>query len=73
MFRKKILGEENLFRTKVYLHLLEKYFNVKEIRKIDILELYNNWNVFINIGNLHINKLLYIKYSYIIIILRNFE
>ena len=42
MFRKKILGEENLFRTKVYLHLLEKYFNVKEIRKIDILELYNN-------------------------------
>jgi len=41
-FRKKILGEENLFRTKIYLYLLEKYFSVREIEKIDILELYDN-------------------------------
>ena len=41
-FREKILGEENLFRTKIYLYLLEKYFSVREIEKIDILELYDN-------------------------------
>ena len=40
--REKILGEENLFRTKIILYHLEKYFNIKEIEKIDILELYNN-------------------------------
>ena len=40
-FREKVLGEENLFRTKIYLYHLEKYFSIKEIEKIDILELYN--------------------------------
>ena len=41
-FREKILGEENLFRTKIYLYHLERYFNMKEVEKIDILELYND-------------------------------
>ena len=41
-FREKILGEENLFRTKIYLYYLERYFYLKEIDTIDILELYNN-------------------------------
>ena len=40
-FRQKILGEENLFRSKIILYHLEKYFNIREIEKIDILELYN--------------------------------
>lgn len=41
-FREKILGEENLFRTKIYLYHLERYFNIKKIEAIDILELYKN-------------------------------
>ena len=41
-FREKILGEENLFRTKIYLYHLEKYFNIREMQKSDILELYDN-------------------------------
>ena len=41
-FREKILGEENLFRTKIYLYHLEKYFNLKENQKPDIIELYNS-------------------------------
>ena len=41
-FREKILGEETLFRTKIYLYHLERYFNISQIDKIDILELYNN-------------------------------
>ena len=41
-FREKILGEENLFRTKIYLYHLERYFYLREIDKIDILELYDN-------------------------------
>ena len=41
-FREKILGEEKLFRTKIYLYHLERYFNMKEVEKIDILELYND-------------------------------
>ena len=41
-FREKILGEENIFRNKIILYHLEKYFNIREIEKIDILELYNN-------------------------------
>lgn len=39
-FREKILGEENLFRTKIDLYHLEKYFNLKENKKPDIIELY---------------------------------
>ena len=40
--REKVIGEENLFKTKIYLYHLERYFNIREIEKIDILELYNN-------------------------------
>lgn len=40
-FREKILSEENLFRTKIYLYHIEKYFNLKEVQKTDILELYS--------------------------------
>ena len=41
-FREKLLGEEHLFRTNIYLYHLEKYFNIKETEKIDIYELYEN-------------------------------
>ena len=41
-FREKILSEENLFRTKIILYHLEKYFNIKENTKPDIIELYNS-------------------------------
>ena len=40
-FREKILSEENLFRTKIYLYHIERYFNIKEVQKTDILELYS--------------------------------
>lgn len=40
-FREKILGEENLFRGRISLYYLEKYFNIKGYENIDILELYN--------------------------------
>jgi hypothetical protein len=40
-FREKILSEENLFRTKIYLYHIEKYFNLREVQKTDILELYS--------------------------------
>ncbi len=41
-FREKLLGEEHLFRTNIFLYHLEKYFNIKERQKIDIFELYEN-------------------------------
>jgi hypothetical protein len=41
-YREKVLGEENLFQTKIYLYHLEKYFNLKENKKPDIIELYNS-------------------------------
>ena len=41
-FREKLLGEEHLFRTNIFLYHLEKYFNIKETHKIDIYELYEN-------------------------------
>ena len=41
-FREKIISEENLFRTKIYLYHLERYFNLKEVQKTDILELYGD-------------------------------
>ena len=41
-YREKVLGEENLFRTKIDLYHLEKYFNLKENKKPDIIELYNS-------------------------------
>ena len=41
-FRQKLLGEEHIFRTNIILYHLAKYLNVKEIQKIDIMELYNN-------------------------------
>ena len=41
-FREKLLGEEHLFRTNIFLYHLEKYFNIKETEKIDIFELYEN-------------------------------
>ena len=41
-FRQKLLGEEHIFRTNIILYHLEKYFDIKEIKKIDIMELYDN-------------------------------
>jgi hypothetical protein len=41
-FRLKLLGEEHLFKSNIILYHIEKYFNIKEIQKVDILELYNN-------------------------------
>ena len=41
-FRQKLLGEEHIFRANIILYHLEKYLNIKEIQKIDIMELYNN-------------------------------
>ena len=41
-FREKILGEEHIFRNSIIFYHLEKYFNIKEIKKIDIMELYQN-------------------------------
>ena len=41
-FRLKLLGEEHLFRSNIILYHIEKYFNVREIQKVDILELYEN-------------------------------
>lgn len=40
-FREKVLSEENLFRTKIYLYHIERYFNLNEVQKTDILELYS--------------------------------
>ena len=40
--REKIISEENLFKTKINLYHLERYFNIRDTEKIDILELYNN-------------------------------
>ena len=41
-FRIKLLSEEHFFRTHNYLYLLEKYFDLQESKKIDIIELYKN-------------------------------
>ena len=41
-FRQKLLGEEHIFRNNIILYHLEKYFNIKEIQKVDILELFEN-------------------------------
>jgi hypothetical protein len=41
-FRLKLLGEEHLFKSNIILYHIEKYFNVREIQKVDILELYEN-------------------------------
>ena len=41
-FRRKILGEEHIFKANIILYHLEKYFDVKETKKIDILDLYDN-------------------------------
>ena len=41
-FRIKLLSEEHFFRTHNYLYLFEKYFDLQESKKIDIIELYKN-------------------------------
>jgi hypothetical protein len=41
-FRKKILGEDHVFRTNLFLYQLKKYFDIKESEKVDIFELYEN-------------------------------
>ena len=41
-FRLKLLGEEHIFKSNIILYHIEKYFNIKEIQKVDILELYDN-------------------------------
>ena len=41
-FRQKLLGEEHLYRANIILYHLEKYFNIKEIQKVDIMDLYDS-------------------------------
>ena len=41
-FRKKLLSEEHFFRMNNYLYLFEKYFDLQESKKIDIIELYKH-------------------------------
>ena len=41
-FRKKILSEEHIFRANTILFLLEKYFDIKEFKKVDILDIYES-------------------------------
>jgi hypothetical protein len=41
-FRKKLLGEEHLLKSYIMLFYLEKYFDIKEDKKLDIIELYEN-------------------------------
>ena len=41
-FRRKVLGEEHIFRSNIILYHLEKYFDIKESKKIDIIDLYDN-------------------------------
>ena len=41
-FRKKLLSEEHLFKTQNNLYLIEKCFELKESKIIDIMELYKN-------------------------------
>ena len=41
-FRSKILGEEHFFKTNTILYHLEQYFDVKETKKIDVMDLYEN-------------------------------
>ena len=42
IFRKKVLSEEHIFRSNIILYHLEKYFDIKETKKIDVLDLYEN-------------------------------
>jgi hypothetical protein len=39
-YRQKLLGEEHIFRSNIILYHLERYFNIQEIQKVDIMELY---------------------------------
>ena len=41
-FRKKLLGEEHLLKSYIILFYLEKYFDIKEDKKLDIIDLYEN-------------------------------
>ena len=41
-FRKKLISEEHIYRTDIILYHLEKYFDIKEEQKIDIVDLYEN-------------------------------
>ena len=40
--RRKILGEEHIFRSSIILYHLEKYFDIKENKKVDIMNFYEN-------------------------------
>ena len=40
-FRKKLVSEEHLFNTQIFLYYLGKYFDINESEKIDFMELYN--------------------------------
>ena len=40
-FRTKLLSEEHIFNTQIFLYYLEKYFDINESEKIDFTELYN--------------------------------
>jgi hypothetical protein len=41
-FRNKLLSEEHFFRSFINLYLLEKIFQIDELHKFEINELYNN-------------------------------
>ena len=41
-FRKKLLSEEHFFKTQNNLYLIEKCFDLRESKIIDIVELYKN-------------------------------
>lgn len=41
-FREKILSEEHIFKSNIILFHLEKYFDIQENKKIDVLDLYDN-------------------------------
>ena len=40
--RRKILGKEHIFQSSIILYHLEKYFDIKENKKVDIMEFYEN-------------------------------
>ena len=41
-FRQKLLSEEHFFKTQNSIYLFEKYLDIQESQKIDIIELYKN-------------------------------
>ena len=40
-FRRKLISEEHIFKSHIFLYYFEKYFDLKKSEKIDIAELYS--------------------------------